>query len=840
MKDDDVEIYVPTEFVHMFIDDNSSRTPEEVEIFKNGDESQSISYKVTRGKSIIYDWFRAWRMLSLMEDSIILNRLTKSSIIRIFQIDVGDMSKNMIRAHIQGIKDMVEQKAAINAGNYMSDYANPGPIENSIYIPVHEGKGTINVGSIGGDFDPKSLVDLEYFLTNFYSGTGIPKQFTGWCLRGDTLIPLLNGSKVTIKEMFENKDMYIGKGIMGCNSDGSLCPTTIKDIQLTKPSTDFIRLYFDNGKYVDVTDEHRMMLRDGSFVCAKDLIEGDSLMPYYEKYKDSRKYVLDNKLGKYLPQYRVVANAKFDSIPKGNQIHHIDSIKANDDFDNLANLTLEEHCLVHHDMLHKRNKDAYKKKRANGTHSTHKGNKIITNGIENRWLRPGEELPEGFYYGNCWFTPERRKEYSERFIAMREALPDEKKCCGGYKKDEATEETKLHCSQAQRKRYDSMTEEEKQQWHDAQSARIKRDHQKMVDSRMAKLRETNPDVVKSYRYTRCPVCGEISTRKINYLDYVKYLNNEKFYYCSQDHLKMINGGGKLGRSFKLLKDSTYDFDVYETTRFNGSSRPDTYFSATRLKEIVDTYLVDYVPECNHKIIKIERLDVSEPSYDLNVTDDCHTFALDCGIFVHNCEDAAGFSGGESLALLSSQFGKRVKRYQMAFISGITTFVNILALDNNLDDYVNNFTLRMTQPVTREDLERKDSQTSALAILRDTMDVLSDVEDKAIRLKIVKTLLQDITSNNEVTEYVQEQIDKFEEQEKTEPTTDAETNERGPVDIQPIERPSSSFGNEEERPSLENPLEQSEVEQETTAVGETETSSEDNYLPSFEEMGINGA
>lgn len=179
----DVEIYSATNFVHGLLVDNSGRTNEEVSIYDDKDSFDknvnAHTYSVSRGKSILYDWFKAWREMSLLENSIILNRLTKSSIVRIIQVEVGDMPKEMIASHLQGIKGMMEQKTALESGNNIQNYTNPGPVENNIYVPTHNGLGTLSVGSVGGDVDPKQLTDLEYFRDKFFGGTGVPKQYLG-------------------------------------------------------------------------------------------------------------------------------------------------------------------------------------------------------------------------------------------------------------------------------------------------------------------------------------------------------------------------------------------------------------------------------------------------------------------------------------------------------------------------------------------------------------------------------------------------------------------------------------------------------------------------------------
>lgn len=176
----DVDLYPATDYVHACLIDNSSRTEEEVNINNagaNGD--QSFTYTVKRGQSILYNSFRIWRELSLLENSVLLNRITKSAITRLVQVEVGDMEKNDIRVLLQRIKSMVEQKSAINIGTTYEDYTNPGPIENIIYVPTHDGKGAITTSEIGGEVNVGDLVDLDYFKNKLFGSLGIPKQYLG-------------------------------------------------------------------------------------------------------------------------------------------------------------------------------------------------------------------------------------------------------------------------------------------------------------------------------------------------------------------------------------------------------------------------------------------------------------------------------------------------------------------------------------------------------------------------------------------------------------------------------------------------------------------------------------
>ncbi len=183
-KSGDVNIYQADDFVHACLEDNVSRTPETVELFyedpAKATDSQKHSYKVKRGKSLLYDAYKIWREKALLESAVLLSRITKSGIVRKVSVEVGDMPKEQVQQTLRRVKELFEQKSALNTGNSFSEYNNPGAVENFIYHATHNGQGAISVESVGGDFDPKQLTDLDWWNNKFYSSFGIPKQYFGW------------------------------------------------------------------------------------------------------------------------------------------------------------------------------------------------------------------------------------------------------------------------------------------------------------------------------------------------------------------------------------------------------------------------------------------------------------------------------------------------------------------------------------------------------------------------------------------------------------------------------------------------------------------------------------
>mgnify|MGYP003300752523 CR=1 FL=1 len=80
------------------------------------------------------------------------------------------MPKEQVQLTLRRVKELIEQRTAMNTGNSMSEYNNPGPFENNIYFATHNGQGAITVDSIGGDVNVKDLADLDWWNNKFFRG----------------------------------------------------------------------------------------------------------------------------------------------------------------------------------------------------------------------------------------------------------------------------------------------------------------------------------------------------------------------------------------------------------------------------------------------------------------------------------------------------------------------------------------------------------------------------------------------------------------------------------------------------------------------------------------------
>ena len=278
MKSADVNVYQADDFVHACLEDNFTRFPETVSLFATDDDKNAHSYSVRRGKSLLYDSYKIWREKALLENAALLNRITRSSIVRKVGVEVGDMPKEQVQQTLRRVKEMMEQKAGINVGNSMSEYNNPGPIENNIYFATHGGQGNITVEAVGGDVEVKNLADLDWWNNKFYSSYGIPKQYFGWTddgagFNGGTSLTILSSvyakgvkrvQNAMIQALTDAINLFLlNKGLKSYVNNFTLkmkAPVTQEEIDYRAELTNKINAISSlQGLFTDVEDKPRRL-----------------------------------------------------------------------------------------------------------------------------------------------------------------------------------------------------------------------------------------------------------------------------------------------------------------------------------------------------------------------------------------------------------------------------------------------------------------------------------------------------------------------------------------------------------------------------------------------------
>lgn len=217
------------------------------------------------------------------------------------------------------------------------------------------------------DWYEKELFNLNWFRAK--QKVDHPPVNQGGCLRGNTKIKLLNGTSIEIKDLV-GKDKF---WIYGCLSDGTIVPTEGRNCHITKYIDKLYQIILDNGEVIETTDNHKFMLRDGSYMRADQLEIGQSLMPLYTRYLESTKnssyeQILNNKTERWNFTHIYVYKWFNDDYNHLNVIHHYDINPRNNEPNNLKQLTRSEHMYIHREILCKlsaelrKNSSSYRKK----------------------------------------------------------------------------------------------------------------------------------------------------------------------------------------------------------------------------------------------------------------------------------------------------------------------------------------------------------------------------------------------------------------------------------------------------------------------------------------------
>jgi len=203
--------------------------------------------------------------LKMMEDALVIYRITRSSERRIFYIDVGNLSKFKAEQYVTDIMNRYRNKVVYNAC-----------LDMNTLVPLLDGRIL-------------SLYDIE-------------KEFN-------------NGKELWAYSCDPNT--------------GKFAPGLITSAGVTRHNEPVIRLTLDNGKTITCTHDHKFPVWGKGKTEAKDLEIGDSMIPFYERIrpihhtspKSTYHQIFENSSKKWSFTHRLVSKWK-DTNSLDNEFLH--------------------------------------------------------------------------------------------------------------------------------------------------------------------------------------------------------------------------------------------------------------------------------------------------------------------------------------------------------------------------------------------------------------------------------------------------------------------------------------------------------------------------------------
>ncbi|MDP3994247.1 MAG: DNA gyrase subunit A [bacterium] len=190
------------------------------------------------------------------------------------------------------------------------------------------------------------------------------------CFTKDTKIRLADGRSLDFDQLIKEQAKGIKHWGFTLNTNNGLIEVAeITNPRLTRKKVNLVTVELDNSQKIRCTPDHRFLTRRGKYKEAKDLKQGESLMPLYTKLHDGsldknlKNYAivhqLDNDEWQFIHHISDSWNIK-NSIYKtssGRVRHHKDFNKQNNNPDNIIRMKWEEHWKLHSKMAGWRHKN---------------------------------------------------------------------------------------------------------------------------------------------------------------------------------------------------------------------------------------------------------------------------------------------------------------------------------------------------------------------------------------------------------------------------------------------------------------------------------------------------
>jgi hypothetical protein len=132
------------------------------------------------GQSILENIFKVYKQKELLEDAILIYRISRAPERRVFKIDVGNMPSHMAMAFVDRIKNEIHQRRipSTQGGTSIMDASyNPLSINEDYFFPVTaDGRGS-DVTMLQGGQNLGEIDDLKYFNNRLARGLRVPSSY---------------------------------------------------------------------------------------------------------------------------------------------------------------------------------------------------------------------------------------------------------------------------------------------------------------------------------------------------------------------------------------------------------------------------------------------------------------------------------------------------------------------------------------------------------------------------------------------------------------------------------------------------------------------------------------
>jgi len=167
----------------------------------------------------------------------------------------------------------------------------------------------------------KNSINEDFFFPTTAEGRGSKVEtLPGGCLAMDTLVPLLDGRKMTISDLADACRRGETNWVFSCCPDtGKIVPGIISWAGVTQTHTEVMRIEFSNGQHIICTPDHKFPIKGSGIQRADQLCVGSVMTPYAELTDRGQEFVYE--VDAWIPRTEVIVNMAMDEKFNESLIH---------------------------------------------------------------------------------------------------------------------------------------------------------------------------------------------------------------------------------------------------------------------------------------------------------------------------------------------------------------------------------------------------------------------------------------------------------------------------------------------------------------------------------------
>ena len=131
--------------------------------------------------SYLHKAIRPANQLRMMENAVVVYRITRAPERRVFYIDVGNVPPEDVPNYVEQAKTALKRSPVINKSNGQVDLRyNPMSVDEDYFIPVRGGESGTKIDNLAGGQNTSAIEDVEYIQKKLFAALKIPKAYLGY------------------------------------------------------------------------------------------------------------------------------------------------------------------------------------------------------------------------------------------------------------------------------------------------------------------------------------------------------------------------------------------------------------------------------------------------------------------------------------------------------------------------------------------------------------------------------------------------------------------------------------------------------------------------------------